>query len=158
SFLISQVRRGCSWILNAVPDGSFVLDIAIARGSRVICMTLQSGNHASNSGICPTSTGNFTHALVQPPNRVISSIRILAIAPKLLSDFLIRREISCFNLGFLIASIFSNLQKVLSKPGTFCLEKHISTILSTFSSIDKSPASVLRKYRKSLCRRSLRKQ
>ena len=119
-------------------------------------MILQLGNHCSNSGICPTSTGNFTQARSQPLNRVISSIKVLAITPRFPSDPLIRREISPFSSGSSATSIRTNLQKTPSNPGIAFLAKHSSTILSTFSSQDKSPTDVRRKYRKSLCALSLR--
>jgi hypothetical protein len=95
-------------------------------------MILQSGNQASNSGMCPTSTGNLTQARSQPLKHVISSIKIPAIAPKLLSDFLILQEITSFNSGSLAASMFTKRQKTLSKPGIFFLARHSPTISSTF--------------------------
>src|SRR6266568_188070 len=52
--------------------------------------------------------------------------------------------------------MFSKRQKALSNPRMPFLAKHKSTILSTFSSLDKSFARVRRKYLKSLCLRSLR--
>ena len=61
-----------------------------------------------------------------------ASVRLLDSTRNGLLQF---RIVSCL--------IFSNLQNVLSKPGRFVLAKQSSTILSTFSSTDKSPTCVL---------------
>ena len=44
---------------RAVPEGSFVFDIAIARGSRVMCTILQSGNQVEQFRYVPDIDRKF---------------------------------------------------------------------------------------------------